>query len=532
MSRLKYLFVLLFLAKNFYSQKSCNQYIHFKDKGDNFVNQIRVLSNNHYLIGGTSADSLYQDTSFLIQSSKFAYIEEIDALKNVVFKKYFQLETPSYYDYIQCADVLKDSKGDYYIAINFSGNLKINNTSTIGAYDGMVVIKINSAGNILWWFNLNNTSVSSFCFDNNENLFILCYSIANYYSPSTMVLLNLNSKNGQIRKNKIGSNFNNNIVSGKTYYINNQLFFSCTFTDSIKYNNFVIKHTGRTSCIIKMDTNFNLLKSSFISCNSSNNQSVYLNDFIIDIGQNVYVTGLFKNTNLYVNDTVRLNKPNPLTDQMYLVKLNFNLQFLWAKQENQNPFSNANFNLRTGYKLTTDNNNLLLLGYFYNSLILGNDTLSGSSLILINYNTNGQYIRAEKIAGINNSVYTLNYSNDYQNIILSVPFSGTVNVCQSAINSMGGTDTYVAFMDKVTFVNPVDYEHKNMIYPNPANDMVYVQDENKSLLYQITDISGKIIETGQTQNNSIGVSHIQNGIYFLTIFNNEKKYCSKLIIIH
>lgn len=60
------------------------------------------------------------------------------------------------------------------------------------------------------------------------------------------------------------------------------------------------------------------------------------------------------------------------------------------------------------------------------------------------------------------------------------------------------------------------------IYPNPAQDIVYT---DKMLLpfshYKITDACGRIIAYGEISNNSISVSKLPKGLYWLTVYENN-----------
>lgn len=68
------------------------------------------------------------------------------------------------------------------------------------------------------------------------------------------------------------------------------------------------------------------------------------------------------------------------------------------------------------------------------------------------------------------------------------------------------------------------------IYPNPAEDNVYT-DRMLFLCshYNITDACGRTIAYGEISNNSISVSKLPAGVYWLTLFNNEQTYTVQII---
>ena len=72
-----------------------------------------------------------------------------------------------------------------------------------------------------------------------------------------------------------------------------------------------------------------------------------------------------------------------------------------------------------------------------------------------------------------------------------------------------------------------------VLYPNPANKLVNIKIDKVQFEGNIiiSDISGRQIYSSQINtSNSIDVSELTNGIYFVTIYNNSFKETQKLII--
>ena len=69
------------------------------------------------------------------------------------------------------------------------------------------------------------------------------------------------------------------------------------------------------------------------------------------------------------------------------------------------------------------------------------------------------------------------------------------------------------------------------IYPNPVKDFIsIIQDDNSSLLYTISDITGKQILAGQNKyNERIDVSKLSKGVYFIQIKGKTIKTTLKFI---
>lgn len=63
------------------------------------------------------------------------------------------------------------------------------------------------------------------------------------------------------------------------------------------------------------------------------------------------------------------------------------------------------------------------------------------------------------------------------------------------------------------------------VYPNPVTNYLEVEGINNSNnTYRIFDVSGKLLDTGQIQNNQIEVQNLNNGYYILSIESEQKKY--------
>ena len=70
------------------------------------------------------------------------------------------------------------------------------------------------------------------------------------------------------------------------------------------------------------------------------------------------------------------------------------------------------------------------------------------------------------------------------------------------------------------------------IYPNPANEKVYVKYAYplNGIQYQISDLNGAIIQTGKLYDNYISISDFSEGIYLLSLFINGEIINKNLVI--
>lgn len=67
-----------------------------------------------------------------------------------------------------------------------------------------------------------------------------------------------------------------------------------------------------------------------------------------------------------------------------------------------------------------------------------------------------------------------------------------------------------------------------IFYPNPVDDFINLRNIETGK-YQILDLNGKVILSGEFNNSKIGVSHLNTGIYFMILKTNKKIHTSKFV---
>jgi len=76
-----------------------------------------------------------------------------------------------------------------------------------------------------------------------------------------------------------------------------------------------------------------------------------------------------------------------------------------------------------------------------------------------------------------------------------------------------------------TPTNTVDYQQSISVFPNPATNKILLNLDksawSSSIDYQIFDMEGRMVKTGQSQDFSIPVSDLQHGIYILKCKNDN-----------
>lgn len=61
------------------------------------------------------------------------------------------------------------------------------------------------------------------------------------------------------------------------------------------------------------------------------------------------------------------------------------------------------------------------------------------------------------------------------------------------------------------------------IYPNPANESVFISEIIQNACFKIFDINGRLIKSGVISDSEIKINELANGLYFLKIFDAQEK---------
>jgi hypothetical protein len=154
------------------------------------------------------------------------------------------------------------------------------------------------------------------------------------------------------------------------------------------------------------------------------------------------------------------------------------------------------------------------------------DQNANYDVVLIKIGTNNVEI-VEPVHQNNNSIVSVNDYSQWSSFVVAViRFDGT------ASNPTQESKQYTIGISQYTGLHNI--ENKISIYPNPTSDYIFVDiegfDYNRII---IKDILGKkIVESAiSKQSNKLDISYLQNGIYFISILDNEKQIKTEKLII-
>lgn len=134
---------------------------------------------------------------------------------------------------------------------------------------------------------------------------------------------------------------------------------------------------------------------------------------------------------------------------------------------------------------------------------------------------------------------TNNSDNDVDNveridILNAVPGTYTIQVNHKG-TLQGGSQNYSLIVNGATGIslsnNDFAVDNQFFVYPNPAHNQLYFSNVNNLEIEKmsITDVAGKLVFETTSQMESIDISNLQSGVYFIR-FNTEGKTVVKKFI--
>lgn len=98
-------------------------------------------------------------------------------------------------------------------------------------------------------------------------------------------------------------------------------------------------------------------------------------------------------------------------------------------------------------------------------------------------------------------------------------------------NSINATDTVWDFLSQYTYpcvttgINEFSTFKEISVYPNPTNSTLFIKTKNPtSFQYSVTKSIGQMIKQGQLNGNSIDVSFLKTGIYFIRLKDEKGQW--------
>ena len=178
------------------------------------------------------------------------------------------------------------------------------------------------------------------------------------------------------------------------------------------------------------------------------------------------------------------------------------------------------------------------------------DSITVKTIKSNNFNVDGSYVINES-EGVIKIVFTNILFGDLpaDSELFSIEIEPKVNAVLHDVIQFNQNDNYMVNDDNdllsIIITNWKDFipvNSKDLIfdddirlYPQPASDYVYVRFGNSSIRnvdFTITNIVGEEVQKGVLNNNRVGVSHLQTGLYFVSFYNKNCNFATKKMIVN
>jgi hypothetical protein len=106
-------------------------------------------------------------------------------------------------------------------------------------------------------------------------------------------------------------------------------------------------------------------------------------------------------------------------------------------------------------------------------------------------------------------------------------FSGTIdaNFTQTSM-----IIDYVKVYQSVLSVTDLNLDDSLRVFPNPATDTIHVSSKVALSSLLLYDVYGKLILKKENNTNSLDVSRLNSGMYFLEVSSNTGKVVKKVMV--
>jgi len=251
-----------------------------------------------------------------------------------------------------------------------------------------------------------------------------------------------------------------------------------------------------------------------------------------DANGNVYVTGWFGSNTITFETATLINSGG---DDIFIVKYSSNGTLLWAK-------SAGGITIDRATSISSDKSGTIYItGYFDSpTIIFDATTLSNAGaydILILKYDANGEVLSARSPGGVYHDVGYGIFTDASKNIYLTGYFqSPTITFGTNTLtNSFVGYNSIFIVKYAATGTGVDDFFGNNQlnISPNPTSSTITLTIPKLiNTNISITNLTGKQVATYKLLNTTcktIDVSHLAEGVYFVTLKSDEGVVTKKMV---
>lgn len=263
---------------------------------------------------------------------------------------------------------------------------------------------------------------------------------------------------------------------------------------------------------------------------SGGNGIAQASDMIIEDNDYAYITGMYVQEAIFGNDTIANAPGSSDIGNVFVSKLDSSGNFIWSEG-----FASTGEGYDHGTRISRDDKrNIYLMGIFEDSIIWNNDTVIADPLATSVFVSSNVFVAKLDSSGapqwatyggpIGQPDFGDIYVYDDDDFFL-VGYS----ITDSSFNR--ANDFYAFYgrwSDELDPTNVLDYmdEDEVLIYPNPANDVLFIDGINNTnnYNYTIVSITGATISQGNcSTRNSIAIGNLSSGLYYIRLYNSKSE---------
>lgn len=554
---------------------------------------IEVDSNNNVFIGGHFRDNISFDpnsSNFDFTSGQFgdAFLQKFDENGGFLWAKVFLSD-----DANENPLIAIDDDDNIYFFSSFTGTIDLDpgpnediHTSTNNG-DNAYIVKLNNNGDYLWGKSFENSSSNQsisgmdLIIDNDGNLVLIGkfqdtmdfdFSDSNFNMTSSGVdgfLLKINNEGSFVWAKQITGNLDqvifscittdsqNNIISAGSFSSNNSGTGVTDFDPGSEVFNLSADY-GFDLFILKLNEDGEFIWVKKVEESQSQAGRDKVNTITTDQSDNILFAGSFRNrinfepnSTSFILDSGINGCDNCVGFQTgYFAKINENGDMLWAKKMEGDNFASGSSGetKHTDIVLKFNSNQELYLGYSFSGILdysinntnfsNGNST-TGNRMVFCQINPLDASFLVIHFVNSISKIGSMEYTNeglyvsgqysgslffDTETSIMSSPFNNVDNTCCSF-------DAFtVKFIPSSLDISDIVVEDKFEIYPTITENLIYFKHLELKEKYTISmfDITGKN-QNMQIESNSIDLSSLSPGIYFVNYSSNEISITKRVI---
>ncbi|HRG18590.1 MAG TPA: T9SS type A sorting domain-containing protein [Flavobacterium lutivivi] len=462
-------------------------------------------------------------------------------------------------------DIAQDNTGNVYVTGSYLNTVTFE-TTTITNPSNNYCVKYNSNGDLIWA--INGVGESGVTYDGNSNL----YLFSNFNSSLQKIDLNGNVvwNNTLFTSSTFGS-----VGIQDVYAVGNDVYVTGFYSGNANFGSTILLNTNETD--FSWDIFIAKYNSSGVlqwaktagGTGLDKGYAIYASS-----SGDIFTTGYFRNTASFGSNSVISNG----NADIYIAKYDSSGNNIWVNKTGGTGFDMA-------AKIISDNSgNLLLTGRFNDTVAFGSNNLTavGTDAFISKIDENGNYIWTKQISGQGNDEEA-DIFHDGTNIHFISTTSGNVTIDTNVLTQKGGLDICLGTMNNngslvwgkiyasiandegsgISYYNGATYftgsfnatatfdtlsltslgnwdvvtgkiennlSSENFtsktykIYPNPVVDILTIDyEENADDEISLLDFTGKIVKKQalSNQQNTINVSDLEEGIYFIQFKNNK-----------